>query len=841
MSRLTAFLGPQRPAFLAVLLSIATFVAPARADVAAFQIEAQDLAGALKAFAVQSHREIFFAPELARGRQSKGVKGKYEALKALNIILEGTGLDFSITASDAILVRDPMRKTEAPLPAKSTSLSNQGNGAESSRLAQSNTEDGQTQHALDGPQSGNGASSVISSSDNVALGEIVVTAQKRPERLQNVPISISVLRGNELDKSTFEGVSEALNTVPGVSTQQNYLGGGTVMVIRGVAPGFPTFSGSSPVAYYLDSVPFGLVRSSIAPDTGAYDLQQVEVLRGPQGTLYGASALNGVVRVITNDADLSHFDFKARVSDSETQYGGNNNRADVAVNVPIIEDKLAVRAVIGYENDDGWINQPTKANANWTELGTYRIKVNAQPTQELSIGLSAWSSRENSGAPNVGYTFDQEASRLAQPTSSNFDAYGAKVAYQFPLFTISSATSYLDYSNKGLLGLDVPFFNAPNTLFFSGDNSDVVSEEVNLSSVQQGQWRWSVGGIYRRVTDNLFQYYTGLYATVPTSVFLNTSKSYAVYGEITRLFADSRLELTAGVRHFKDDESQNDQIGAGSPFLPAASNDEANTPRGVLTWHATDHVMAYASYSQGFRSGFSQTADVLVTYPSFPPLRPDRLTNYEAGSKGSFMDGRITYDAAVYYMKWKDIQQQLIVPFENSPGIPAIVNGQSASGVGTDYSLSIEPIQDLTVTAGISWNDLEMDRAVISGGSVLFQKGDRPVSSPETTGDLAASYVFALGDGFKGRVSTSANYSSSLSYRMVSSPGSPAVVQDGDAMVFLRARFSIESPDHWTATLYGDNLNNERGSPVRAFIGVDNWDARVRPRTVGVQLDYHLR
>jgi iron complex outermembrane recepter protein len=739
------------------------------------------------------------------------------------------------------LVRDPTRKKEASLPAKSTSLSNQEGGAESSRLPQSNTADGQSQLSLDGPQSVNGTSSVISSSDNLAMGEIVVTAQKRPERLQNVPISISVLTGNNLDKSTFEGVSDALNTVPGVSTQQNYLGGGTVMVIRGVAPGFPTFSGSSPVAYYLDSVPFGLVRSSIAPDAGAYDLQQVEVLRGPQGTLYGASALNGVVRVLTNDADLDHFDFKARVSDSETQYGGNNNRADVAVNVPIIEDKLAVRAVIGYENDDGWINQPTKANANWTELGTYRIKVNAQPTQELSIGLSAWSSRENSGAPNVGYTFDQEASKLAQPTSTNFDAYGAKVAYQFPLFTIFSATSYLDYSNKGLLGLDVPFFNAPNTLFFSGDNSDVVSEEVNLSSVQQGEWRWSVGGIYRRVTDNLFQYYTGLYATVPTSLFLNTSKSYAVYGEITRLFADDRLELTAGVRHFKDDESQNDQIGTGTPFLPAASNDEANTPRGVLTWHMTDRLMAYASYSQGFRSGFSQTADVLVTYPAFPALRPDRLRNYEVGSKGSFMDGRITYDAFVYYMKWQDIQQQLIVPFENSPGIPAIVNGQSASGVGTDYSLSIEPIQDLTVTAGVSWNDLEMDRAVISGGSVLFQKGDRPVSSPETTGDVAASYVFALGDGFKGRVSTSANYTSSLSYRMVSSPGAPAVVQDGDAMVSLRARFSIESPDHWTATLYGDNLNDERGSPVRAFIGVDNWDARVRPRTVGAQLDYHLR
>jgi outer membrane receptor protein involved in Fe transport len=150
-------------------------------------------------------------------------------------------------------------------------------------------------------------------------------------------------------------------------------------------------------------------------------------------------------------------------------------------------------------------------------------------------------------------------------------------------------------------------------------------------------------------------------------------------------------------------------------------------------------------------------------------------------------------------------------------------------------------VDDLIFRVSVSWNNLELDHDVISDGSILFRKGDRPISSPETTAGAGAEYRFGLGSGgFHGRWAVSANYTSSQSYRMVPSLGEPAVIQDGDPMIFVRAHLSIDSPDHWTATLYGDNLNNERGAPVRAFIGVENWDARVRPRTVGVQLDYHL-
>jgi hypothetical protein len=145
------------------------------------------------------------------------------------------------------------------------------------------------------------------------------------------------------------------------------------------------------------------------------------------------------------------------------------------------------------------------------------------------------------------------------------------------------------------------------------------------------------------------------------------------------------------------------------------------------------------------------------------------------------------------------------------------------------------------LTASTSWNNLELNHDIFSGGSLLFHKGDRPNSSPELTAGASADYAFALGSrGYLGRISVSGNYTSTLAYRGVGNITEP-IVQNGDPMTFTRASFSIEAPAHWTATLFADNLNNERGAPVRAFVGTENWDARVRPRTAGVQLDYRFQ
>ena len=254
--------------------------------------------------------------------------------------------------------------------------------------------------------------------------------------------------------------------------------------------------------------------------------------------------------------------------------------------------------------------------------------------------------------------------------------------------------------------------------------------------------------MYRRATEGALSYFEG--SPFEAEEYTDVSKSYAAFGELTRLLLDGRLEVTAGFRHFHDDISQTEEIGgSGSPVIPpgtpvsaAASLAEANTPRGVVTWHVSDRIMTYASDSQGFRSGFPQDAAV----PDFPPARPDRLTNYEIGSKGTLFDGRVAYDASVYYMDWKDIHRNILFSqVENIGYVQAVVNGAGASGIRTDLAVSYRVTDDFILKGAISWNDLEMDGPGSSNGGVLFQKGDRPIASPETTGYLSADYHFPIG------------------------------------------------------------------------------------------------
>ncbi len=384
-------------------------------------------------------------------------------------------------------------------------------------------------------------------SEQTELDEVVVTAQKREQRAQDVPISLSVMSGADLDKSSIQSVTDALSLVPGVAVNTTGQGGETILTVRGVTASGALFAGPSPIGYYLDSVPFGLVRSAVEPDASTYDLNRIEVLRGPQGTLYGASALNGVVRVITNDADLNEFDFKGRAGLSTTDGGGGNYRGDMAVNLPIIEGALAARLVVGEEHDSGWIDTPIQNNANDSDRKDVRLKITAQPTSDLTIKLSAMHEEANYGAPSEG-TDDFSPSTKNQPIDSHYNAYDTKVDYQSQWFSVSSATSYFTYYNSGSLDVAPGQATPPLTTLLT---SRVFSEELDLNSKLEGPWRWSAGAFYRDAHDNTFQTLGDL---IPAPVSqVDTSRSWAVFGEIGRRFMDNQLELSVGGRYFHDD------------------------------------------------------------------------------------------------------------------------------------------------------------------------------------------------------------------------------------------------------------------------------------------------
>jgi iron complex outermembrane recepter protein len=668
------------------------------------------------------------------------------------------------------------------------------------------------------------------------IAEVVVTAQKRVEALQDVPIAISVIGGPELDKSTARGMLELLNRTPGVAM---YGTDRPLLSIRGVTAGSVTASaGSNPVSYYLDTLPFSLARTAIVPDVETYDLQRVEVLRGPQGTLYGANATVGVVRVLTNKADPDAFELKGRTALSSTQDGGDNLRGDAAINVPVVPGKLAVRGVVGYQDLSGWIDKPNRKDVNDAEIRTGRLRVDAQPTEEFSIGLSGWTSRSDYGAPPNSDDDRRHASLIDEPLTDDYDVYGLTLGYEFSGFSISTMSGYLDYEHTDvrdhrptLLGT-VPVPRLATTL-----SAHTFSQEIVATASPDSVWQWTLGGMYRDSTDRLRQ--NSLAGGIPFD-FSQGSESYAVFGEIGRRFFGERFGWIIGLRSFHDDAFINENVNQGPPGsspIHATAESEATTPRVVLTWYPSADLTLYTSYAEGFRSGFPQNPSVRRTLPTFPPLKPDELHNYELGLKAILFDGRLSLDGAAFYIDWRDTQQSLSI-FNGTVPVAAQVNSKSASGPGFEFALTARPSDSFEVSATFGWNDLTFDEDVLSRGIVLFPKGGRLNGSPEYTAGLSADYRFPLGGGFEGRLGASGNYISSRADKFLL--GTTVLSTEGDDMLIARASFAVDYRDRWTATVFVDNANDESGSSIQSVLS-QYWASHVRPRTFGLQFEFSFR
>jgi len=784
--------------------------------------------------------QVMMSTDVVRNEKVQAIKGTTRAATALSTMLRGAGLSYTIDGNTVHVIP----ATTLIPPGSRLRLSDSSNEVSDFGTKTQVPSEGNNQTTEDNIKTAQlSAAPNQNDSHGKGMEEIVVTAQKRAERLQDVPISISVLGGQDLDKSNFAGVSDALNTVPNVFAFENQLQyGGTLLSIRGVAPAGGFAYGPPTVGYYVDSVPFGMMRSAVVPDPNIYDLKQIEVLRGPQGTLYGANALVGVVRVLTNEPDLNNFDFRARGDFSSTESGGENYGGNMAVNIPIVDGVLAARAVVGDDHESGWINGPLGEHINYSDTGNDRLKISWQPSEALSVQLSAWHSQAYYNAPSEAYANFVNAAVHPQPQYTQFNAYGAHISYKLPWFELSSQTSYVDYVNNNQY--DITPFGYAEVLSTNFD-SHVLTEEVNLTSTLDSPWRWSAGAMYRKDKDHYSQPYVNYPPVAPTVTpgilddFDDSSKSAAVFGELGQRFFNNTLEWTLGLRYFRDEESS---YPAGPvPGIPpnavTQATSSATTPRAVLSWYPSKDLTTYVSYSQGFRSGVPQDELIGAVVPDFPALKPDKLSNYEVGIKGTLWDQRLAYDAAVFYMRWQDIQQEVGVPF-NGLDIFALVNGGDASGQGAEFSLTARPVQSLTFTADFGWNNLHFDSTVLSSGAILFPEGSRPNFSPEYTAGLSARYTFLLGSsGLRGALSASGNFNSPMSTTYLS----VGEVQ-ANSLVAARGSFTIEFPEHWDVALWVENANNWNGSQFPLFNPKFAFDdARIRPRTYGVRFDYHLR
>jgi iron complex outermembrane receptor protein len=675
------------------------------------------------------------------------------------------------------------------------------------------------------------------------IPDIVVTAQKREESSRKVPISIVVLSGKDLDQQTAGGTLEALTKVPGISQNASDAGSLLSIAVRGVSANGPWGVGGAVVGYYIDNVPFGTVRSAYVPNTNDFDMARIEVLRGPQGTLYGASALNGVVHIVTNEADPTKFEFKTRLNVSAIENGAIGYRGDVAINVPIIPDKLAIRVVGSDEFLGGWVNQPVRGvkNANSVTNKSLRVKVDARPTDYLRIDLLAWISREHEAAAPYADESNNQYTPIEQPETNAFEVFNGKVTLDLPFMSISSSTSYMNMREK--LATDFSWLTSPALPTTPGIQAfqlstslpaRIFAQEFLVNSSGSGVWRWSAGAFYRKITASSYQ--TLPFALPGSYDYRDDSESTAEFFQITRTFADDHVEITAGLRNFND-KVRSRTIILPTSFLPYFDDTfkfHAVTPRVVATWLPDSSKTFYVSYSQGFRSGFGQPPLTLASVPSVPPTRPDKLHNYEIGSKGSLFGGKLSYDVSVYYMKWNDVQISGSYEYKPNLFLAAEINGPSASGFGTDISVTLRPVPGLQLGGTLSYNGLKLDGNIYQGPAVLYRKGQRLLSSARDTESFFLNYLFDIGPAFQGRFNAAANFRSKLSSAIIGSSGT-SMVFDSDSPRFVNASFDLLARNRQMLSFYVENIGNWRGLLVPRSNNSPTTPFRPRPRTYGIQ------
>lgn len=696
-----------------------------------------------------------------------------------------------------------------------------------------------------------------------AAGEIVVTAQKRVQNVQDVPISIAVVNGEELQQQGSASLVDYAGYVPGMNVSNSGTPGQTTITLRGVAP----LNASQTVGIYLDDAPVG--SSAIYNRAGAftidlmpYDLERIEVLKGPQGTLYGASSIGGLVKYVTVQPNTNAFSVKAGVEGFAIKGGdGLGWGAQVMVNVPIVQDKLAVSGSFAWRSTPGWVD--TVNNAALKDQNDYeqrggRAALLWTPTPEFSVKLAGiWQSLDSEG--NALYAADLTGARLGDGRSFNnfvpesfdvdLDYYSATLDYDFGVATLTSATTYSKTQSAQVqdasyaFGVLFPLLTGgavpPGiTPFLLDLGLKKWTQEVRLASPSGGRFEWLIGGFFTDETTSNSQLVRSfdmagnpISGLDPLAIvgLPATYKEYAIFGNATFKLSE-QLEITGGLRWARNEQTFR-QISSGA-IVPQA-DDPGESAESVFTYsispqfHINDDAMLYARLATGYRPGGPN-----VIVPNVPPtVDADRMKNYEIGLKADFADRLVSVDVALFLMDWTDIQV-----VRSFGGVSGGANGGKARSKGIEGSFALRPTPGLTISATGSYTDAVLSEDVpdISGVD-----GDRLPAVPKFSGALRADYEFELGGGNKGSFGAGIRHASNRLSLVESDP----LVATAKPYTSVDLNASITFNDHWTLRAYARNLLDNQGEMARStfanglnqpsFLGI----SPLQPRTVGVALD----
>jgi iron complex outermembrane receptor protein len=614
------------------------------------------------------------------------------------------------------------------------------------------------------------------------LEEIVVTAQKREQNLSETPLSITALTGSALEAMAATQFRDFATTVPGLNYTTAGIGA-TQVNLRGVTTGTDI---SPTVGIYVDEVPYGsstpfASASQLALDVGLYDVQRVEILRGPQGTLYGASTMGGLLKYVTTPPDTTAFGGLSRAGVSSTDEGGTSFDVSSVVNVPLAADKAALRLSGFYAEDGGYIDnvQLGKDDVNQADVYGGRGDLLWNANDRLSVRLAVYA-QDIKRDGNATADYDLATAKpvagdldqfviLPEPFEQEFRLASATVGYQFDSAELTSITSYqtsdvhqfLDASDLYVPLLNFVFANSnppiPIVLGAMGIQyryeTDKFVQELRLADTGE-KLDWLVGAFYTKEDSQNTQHVPGYDpdgALVPVNFGVvevpSTFEEIAGFATLT-YHATSKVDLEGGLRYSHNSQEQ-EQIGSGVLIGSAPKRDSSESPVTYLAnvrYQASDNLMTYVRVASGYRPGGPNLVinDPRTGQPLAPPtFDSDSLTSYEAGIKASTQDRRYSVDAAIYTIDWNDLQINVA-----RNGVGVVGNAGSARSTGTELTLTGRPLDALTLVGAFAYINAELTEDSPNtdplNGELGGERGDPLPNTPEFTAALSADYAFNI-------------------------------------------------------------------------------------------------
>lgn len=708
-----------------------------------------------------------------------------------------------------------------------------------------------------------------------ALDEVVVTASRVGEvSLQKIPMAMSVISPAELDAKGLGGVSDFVKTLPSVNMQSLSPGENDIemrgLVTDGVEP--TNAQERSLVAIYLDDA--AITQQAFNPDLHVYDLERIEVLRGPQGTLYGAGSMAGTIRLITKKPDSKTFSGDGDISVSQTQHGGANYSTRGVLNLPLIEDKLAARIAVYRSEDSGYIDNVglNERDSNPVYSTQARLAVRWQANDVLTVDASATFARLNALGRNAVFPQlgnETYSSLTPEQFDDYFKLYNLTTDWDLSFAHLISSTTDIarqfaenetsEYFTESYL---LPGTDLPSNSRSSNDVHEF-QEELRLVSRPDQALRWISGLYFERETrfypqsivtpgfDAAYGTSVGdptfnsqsLYGTpTPDDIFYGTialkERQFAIFGEATYPILP-KLDLTLGLRYFNfHDDFDLDFTGIAGAIAPGVPDTGSGSqqssganPRAVLSYFMSDDVMFYGEAARGFRyGGVNEPVPIAFCGAGAPEsFGPDSLWSYTVGEKGKLANGRLTLDVDAFYIDWRDVQtiHNLACTYYYAE------NQGRIRSQGLELESKLRVTNELTLGLSGSFTDATANGAIPNVDAV---DGDRSPFFPRLIAAVNANYGVPVPGG---KVVTSADYTWRSSAYTEFSPEDP-LYREIPASKILNASIGYDT-GRWSISIFGTNLtNDEEVSAVQAntYGPVQPGDVwfRGRPRTIGVHL-----